>query len=58
VYTVFAPYPPSFTISPPPLPSHRYQPPPTGPLPSSCSPISYMKKRDFCLFKIATFLLV
>jgi hypothetical protein len=25
VYTVFAPYSPSFTLSPPPLPSHWYQ---------------------------------
>jgi hypothetical protein len=39
VHTVFAPYSPSFTISPLPLPSHLYQPPKAGPIPPTCSPI-------------------
>jgi hypothetical protein len=45
LYTVFAPYSPSFTISPPPSPSGWYQTPQTGPIPFSCSPILQKKEK-------------
>jgi hypothetical protein len=60
LYTVFAPYLPSIIFPPPPH-SHWYQPSQAGPIPPSCSPIFYLKKKKekekndiFAFVKIAT----
>jgi hypothetical protein len=52
VYTVFAPYSPSYTLSLYPLPCTRTNSQ-TGPVLPSCSLFLKKKKRHFCLLKVA-----